>query len=107
MNEYAEKRDFHRMGINCPAQIRIHGMDETTDSIIKNLSASGLLILSQQEISPGTQLLVHIRPTNNITPPLLASASVLRSQPAEEGGYEVACSIEKILGEEDTGQDFP
>jgi hypothetical protein len=107
MKEYAEKRDFHRMGIDCPAQFRIQGADEMTDGIVKNLSASGLLMLAPQEINPGTQLLVYIVPTNSITPPLTATVSVLRSTPASDGGYEIACSIEQILGEEESEASFP
>jgi hypothetical protein len=100
MNEYAEKRDFRRMGIDCPAQFRIQGADEVCDAIVKNLSASGMLLSATIEIAPGTQLLVHIVPMNSITPPLSATVSVLRSEPVA-GGYEVACTIEQILGEEE------
>ncbi len=107
MNEYAEKRDFHRMGIDCPAQFRIQGAEEMADGIVKNLSASGLLLLAPQDINPGTRLLVYIVPANPITPPLSATASVLRSTPTSDGGYEIACTIEQILGEEETGQAFP
>ncbi len=107
MNEYAEKRDFRRMGIDCPAQFRIQGADEVCDGIVKNLSASGMLLLTTDEIRPGTRLLVHIVPMNTITPPLSATANVLRSEPAAEGGFEVACTIEQILGEEETASNFP
>ena len=103
MNDYSEKRNFQRMGVDCRAQFRIQGADEVNDGIVKNLSASGLLIHAQLEISPGTQLLVHIVPVNNITPPLPAMASVLRSEPSTAGGYEIACAIEQILGDEETG----
>ncbi|MEJ2393673.1 MAG: PilZ domain-containing protein, partial [Candidatus Thiodiazotropha sp.] len=82
MNDYDEKRDFHRMGIDCPAQFRIQGADEVSDAIVKNLSASGMLLLTSIEIDPGTPLLVHIVPMNSITPPLSATVSVLRSEPA-------------------------
>jgi hypothetical protein len=95
------------MGIDCPARFRVQGADKVDDGIIKNLSASGLLILAPQEISPGTHLRVRIVPVNNITPPLSANASVLRSEAAPSGGYEIACSIDKILGEEEAGPDFP
>ena len=107
MTEYAEKRDFYRMGIDCPAQFRIQGADRVDDGVIKNLSASGLLILAQEEISPGTHLRVRIIPVNSITPPLSANASVLRSEALQTGGYEIACSIDQVLGEEETGADFP
>jgi hypothetical protein len=106
MKKYAEKRDFHRMGVDCPAQFRIQGADDVTDAIVKNLSASGLLILAPLEISPGTQLLVHIVPANAITPPLSATVSVLRSEPGADGNYEIACNIEQILGEEETDPDL-
>ena len=99
MNEFSEKRDFRRMGIDCPAQFRIQGADEMTDGLVKNLSASGLLILAAQEIAPETRLLVNIAPTNPITPPLSAIARVLRSTASAAGGYEIACAIDEILGE--------
>lgn len=107
MNEYAEKRDFRRMGIDCPAQFRVQGAEDVSDGIVKNLSASGLLLLSPREIPTGTRLLVHIVPSNALTPPLSATASVLRSSPSAEGGFEVACGIEQILGEEESGAGFP
>lgn len=106
MNDYDEKRDFHRMGIDCPAQFRIQGADEVSDAIVKNLSASGMLLLTSIEIDPGTPLLVHIVPMNSITPPLSATVSVLRSEPAT-GGYEVACTIEQILGDEQASAELP
>jgi hypothetical protein len=106
MNEYDEKRDFHRMGIDCPAQFRIQGADEVSDAIVKNLSASGMLLRTTIEIDPGTPLLVHIVPMNSITPPLSATVSVLRSEPVAEG-YEVACTIEQILGDEKASAELP
>jgi hypothetical protein len=107
MTEYAEKRDYYRMGIDCPAQFRVQGADRVDDGIIKNLSATGLLILAPEEISPGTHLRVRIVPVNSITPPLSANASVLRSQASQAGGYEIACSIDQVLGEDEVGADFP
>jgi hypothetical protein len=64
------------------------------------------LILVPQEISPGTRLLVHIVPTKTITPPLWATAKVLRSNPAADGGYEVACAIEQVHSGEEAASDF-
>jgi hypothetical protein len=107
MHEFAEKRDFHRMGIACPAQFRIHGAADVNQGRVKNLSATGLLIISPLEISPGTQLAIRIVPTQAITPPLSATASVVRSTPAGEDLFEIACRIEHILTEEEAGADFP
>jgi hypothetical protein len=107
MNDFAEKRDFYRMGIKCPAKFRIQGALEVSDGQVMNLSASGLLMVSPQEISPGTQLAIRIEPIQAITPPLSANASVLRSTPTEAGTFEIACAIEHILAEDEVGADFP
>jgi len=107
MIDFAEKRDFYRMGIKCPAKFRIQGAPEVCDGQIMNLSASGLLMVSPQEISPGTLLAIRIEPIQSITPPLSANASVLRNTPTASGTFEIACAIERILKEEEVGADFP
>ena len=107
MQDFAEKRDFHRMGIECPARFRIEGATEVSQGTVKNLSAAGLLIISPQEVAPGTRLAVHIVPAQAITPPLSATANVVRSTPAGEGRFEIACSIERILTEAEAGPEFP
>jgi hypothetical protein len=107
MHDFVEKRDFHRMGVVCPARFRIEGAAEVRQGTVMNLSAAGLLIVSPQEIGPGTRLSVHIVPAQSITPPLSATANVVRSTPAGEGRFEIACSIERILSEVEAGPDFP
>ncbi|MDJ0805203.1 MAG: PilZ domain-containing protein [Gammaproteobacteria bacterium] len=107
MHDFAEKRDFIRMPIDCPAQFRIAGSDSTQSAIVKNLSSNGMLMLFDREIDPGTQLTVEIMPGKNITPPLSAEMSVLRSYTADEGNFNIACAIERILSEEEVGPDFP
>ena len=107
MNDFVEKRDFFRMGINCPAQFRIQGAAELTDGQVMNLSAAGLLIVAPLEISPGTKLTIRIAPVQAITPPFSATAHVVRSVPTGEGTFEIACAIESILSEEEAGADFP
>lgn len=107
MHDFAEKRDFIRMHIDCPAQVRITGVEETSSAIVKNLSGTGMLMLCEQAIDPGTHLNIEIMPGKSITPPLSAEMSVLRSYPADGGNFNIACSIERILSEEEVGPDFP
>ncbi len=107
MHDYAEKRDFLRMPIDCPAQIRIAGSNNTSSAIVKNLSSTGMLMLFEQEIDPGTQLAVEIMPGKSITPPLSAEMSVVRSDPSGAGNFTIACTIDRILSEEEIGPDFP
>ena len=107
MNHYAEKRDFRRMSVDCPARIRIAGADSRSAAVVKNLSGSGMLILTEQELLPGTQLAVEILPGRDITPPLSAEARVVRVQPKDRGVYNIACRFERILPQDEVGPHFP
>ncbi len=107
MNDFAEKRSFPRMGIECPAQYLIQGTADIAEGRVKNLSAAGLLLLTSHEISPGTKLSIHIVPTQPITPPFSADLEVVRSSTGGEGEFEVACSIERILQQEEADSLFP
>ena len=107
MNYYAERRKFLRMSVDCPARFRIAGSSRLSAAIVKNLSASGMLILSEQELDPGTQLAVEIMPGKTIPPPLSAEARVLRTLPTETGDFNIACSFERILPQDEVGPNFP
>jgi hypothetical protein len=107
MNHYAEKRGFLRMTIDCPARLRIAGANSRSAAVVKNLSSSGMLILTEQEIYPGTQLAVEISPGKPITPPLSAEARVVRMQSTDTGHYHIACHFERILPQDEVGADFP
>ena len=107
MLDYAEKRDFQRMLIDSPARFRIAGAAESFSAIIKNLSSNGILMLFEREIDPGTRLAIKILPGKTITPPLSAEANVVRSHPAENGNFHIACQIQRILPESEVGADFP
>ena len=93
-----EKRNYPRMGIECPARFTVVG-GEAGGAIVKNLSGGGLLIWIEREIEPGTPLKIEVIPCNDITPPLLAEVEVLRCTPVDEGGsFAVACQIHRVLG---------
>ncbi|KRT53997.1 PilZ domain-containing protein [endosymbiont of Ridgeia piscesae] len=107
MLDYAEKRDFVRMEMDCPARFRISGQPQLATGIVRNLSSSGLLLEFDQELATGTELALEILPGKSITPPFAAILSVIRSSPIEHANFSIACAIERILGEKDTGPDFP
>ncbi|MBL3601428.1 MAG: PilZ domain-containing protein [gamma proteobacterium endosymbiont of Lamellibrachia anaximandri] len=107
MNDYAEKRDFLRMNIECPARFRIAGGKTVSAAVVKNLSSTGILLESDQSLEPGTQLAVEIMPGKTITPPLSAEACVIRSYPSDEGNFNIACNIERILEDHEVHADFP
>ncbi|MEW8029375.1 MAG: PilZ domain-containing protein [Candidatus Thiodiazotropha sp.] len=107
MNDFIEKRDFYRMVVDGEVRYRIDGESQISTGIVKNLSTSGLLMTSGREVAPGTKMTIAIIPGHAITPPLLADAKVIRSDSADSDQFNIACTIERILAESDTGPGFP
>ena len=107
MLDYAEKRDFQRMAIECPAQFRLPNADKISGAIVKNLCSGGMLLWVEQEVEPGVKINIEVLPGKTITPPLSAQVNVLRCYELEEGVWAAACAIEKIFSEEEVGANFP
>ncbi|MCU7905833.1 MAG: PilZ domain-containing protein [Candidatus Thiodiazotropha sp. (ex Epidulcina cf. delphinae)] len=107
MNDFTEKRDYYRMAVDGQVRFRINGDKQISTGVVKNLSSIGLLMAFDREIAPGTKMSVEIIPGKAVTPPLSAKASVLRSDRGDEDGYNIACSIDRILAESEIGSDFP
>ena len=107
MLDYAEKREFQRMAMECPAQFRLQNADKISGAIVKNLSSGGMLLWVEQEVEPGVLINIEVLPGKTITPPLSAQVSVLRCYELEEGVWAAACGIDKILSEDEVGADFP
>ena len=91
-----DKRDFRRMVMDCSASFHLAGEENPRVAVVKDLSAGGVLLLADEPLDVGAQLRIEIRPTAEITPPLVADLEVVRCDPSQEGGYSVACTIETI-----------
>lgn len=90
--EYAEKRDFFRMNMDCTMEYSINGSGIKECGTIKDLSGDGVSFLANQEVSPGTEVSISITPENTVTPPLNVKIEVLRCDP-EGGNYLIAGNI--------------
>ncbi|MGD2117942.1 MAG: PilZ domain-containing protein [Chromatiales bacterium] len=99
MLEYMEKRDYMRMAVDCAANLRLSGADENLPAIVKDLSATGVLVWIDQEIEAGTSGTISILPGKNITPPLSAEIEIIRCEPREDDptSFAAACHIKEIL----------
>lgn len=95
MSEYAEKRDFQRMAIDCVLSFSIKGKPDTYDGNVINLSSKGILFTSTEAINEGSDLGIVLTPSNSITPPMEADATVTRVID-NDSIYEIACTIVKI-----------
>lgn len=91
------RRDHHRMAIGSPAKYRPQtGATDFIGCMVKNLSATGMLLITREARAVGDLLLVVINPDNPITPPLQADLEVLRCDQGEDGELEIACKIIKM-----------
>ncbi|MCB1869025.1 MAG: PilZ domain-containing protein [Gammaproteobacteria bacterium] len=106
MKDYSEKRDFPRMCIDCTARYRAEGGDNAGTALAKELSGGGLLLRIEHELPPGSRLNVEIRPGTEITPPLYLIAEVVRCN-AGNDEFEIACTIVRMLSEDELPLDFP
>ena len=97
MIDYAEKRDFLRMPIDCELSFSETGSTMQYSGNVINLSSKGILFTSNNEFQPGTKLDITLTPSNSITPPMVASVVVMRVI-NNEVKFEVACEIEEIKG---------
>lgn len=95
MSEYAEKRDFQRMAIDCVLSFSIKGESETYDGNVINLSSKGILFTSSEAIKEGSDLSIVLTPSNSITPPMEADVTVTRVID-NDSVYEIGCTVVKI-----------
>lgn len=95
MIDYAEKRDFLRMPIDCELSFSRRGEARRHPGKVINLSSKGILFTSDERFAPGDELDILLTPGNSLTPPMEASVVVSRVVD-NDAGFEVACEIEKI-----------
>ena len=96
MVDYAEKRNFQRMTLDCTLEYQFPNDDEVHCGTVKNLSATGIMFVSKQSIAEGTELLIKLTPENTITPPMSAEIVITRCDDHESGGYLLAGEISSI-----------
>jgi hypothetical protein len=95
MIDYAEKRDFLRMPIDCELNFSESGSSKQHTGGVINLSSKGILFTSSSEFAPGSRLEITLTPSNSLTPPMEATVVVMRVV-NNDALFEVACEIEEI-----------
>ena len=98
MLSYDDKRDFYRMSLDCPVHYSVNGQEHKLQGIVKDISASGVLMWLQETVSADDVLDIKVSPVKDITPPLAAEVRVIRCSPIEgvRGTFAVACETIKI-----------
>ena len=94
--DYSEKRDFIRMFIDAPIEYCAAGTNQWQKGTGKDLSATGIAFVANESYQPDDLVEIKLKPATEVTPPLEATVKVIRSEPCDEGGYELSTIIEKI-----------
>ena len=95
MNNFAEKRDFLRMAIDCLLSFSKKGDKQSFEGHVVNLSSKGILFTSVNEFAEADQLEIVLTPTNSLTSPMKASVVISRVT-FNDSVYELACEIVEI-----------
>lgn len=95
--DYDEKRDFARMGVECPATMRIEGEGRVCHARVTELSASGMRLIGTEMLPVGTVVQVEMTPERTIVPPLQAKAEVVRCAQEGSGDYLLGLKILEML----------
>lgn len=95
-SSYSEKRGFIRMNIPEGTLVTLFVNGEHIQGECKNLSGSGLLVLTANALEAGSTLEAEINSTYGHSPRLRAKAQVIRSD-ATEGRYASGLEILEIL----------
>jgi len=94
MINYAEKRDFMRMPIDCRLQFSVVGDERDFEGKVINLSSKGILFTSRQKLEVGNLLTLVLTASQTDTPPMHATVKVTRVI-NNRVNYEVACIIRR------------
>lgn len=73
-----EQRSFPRMATDCGASYRLAGARVDRTAIIKNISGSGMLFITQDELEIGTTMELRVAPGQLSIPVLSAIVEVVR-----------------------------
>ena len=95
--DFEEKRDFARMGVECPATFRVEGESADHQAIATDLSATGVQLKAADAVAEGSAVLVVMTPEQAIVPPLQAKAEVVRCTEQSGGGYQLGLKILEML----------
>lgn len=95
MANFAEKRDFLRMAIDCLLRFSKKGEQQSFEGHVVNLSSKGILFTAIDQFEEGEELDLVLTPTNSLTSPMNASVIIIRVT-FNDSVYELACEITEI-----------
>ncbi|QSA95641.1 PilZ domain-containing protein [Methylococcus sp. EFPC2] len=95
MSDYIEKRTFARSPAHCRLSFNLIDRDGVRDGSCLDVSAAGILFITDRPVEPGRAVEIRTSPDNPNTPPLTAFAEITRCIP-DERGFQIAAAIKGI-----------
>ena len=96
MVNYAEKRDFLRMPIDCNFSFMTIDNSREFQGNVINLSKRGILFTSRENFESGTLLKIMLTPSHTETTPIHATVMVAHVSNRFDALFEVGCKIRSI-----------
>ncbi len=96
MLAHQEKRNFHRMNLECRMKFKLVGTTEEYLGTCLNISGAGLLFSTEQAIQAGKALEVQVEPDSTIMPQIGAFVEVTRCEAINDNHFRLASNIKGI-----------
>jgi hypothetical protein len=87
-------RSFTRMDVKCGVRFKLNGSTDLKHGTLHNLSAQGMSFHTKEDLPQNAELFIEVNSVGDMVPPLMANAQVLRCDEANNGDYEVSCSMQ-------------
>ena len=95
--EYSEKRDFIRMKIDTPAEVRLTEQEVECKGICHDLSGGGMLLTLDRPVDLNTEMVVTVTTSHGHQPMLTARCAVARVAPGPKESYLLGLEISEVL----------
>ncbi|MGR9108833.1 MAG: PilZ domain-containing protein [Gammaproteobacteria bacterium] len=96
MFEYGEKRANMRRGADCTMSYKYPESEQEYPANCINLSGTGILFRTNEDVEPGRALEIRIKPSNYSCPSITAFIEIIRTTPIDDQHYEIAAAIKGI-----------
>ena len=94
---YEEKRTFPRMESECPIIYSIGTSKRWVTATLKNFSATGICIISNEQLIKSISISMITKPgRNKLVPEITASGKVTHCEALGDNKYRVGCKLLKV-----------
>jgi c-di-GMP-binding flagellar brake protein YcgR len=98
--DYDEKRNFIRMKVETPVQVKVNTLEQEAEGICHDLSGGGMLLSLDNEMALNTEIVVTVVSDHGHSPMMKARCSVARIEPGPSNTNMIGVEILEIIDTE-------